>query len=164
MSTSRRFYGGLGHKGDMKANGRSQAGFTLIELMLSTFIGLVVTWAIAYLYINSNAIVARGDKKLGVQRDCYLASYAVVRKVRAGDSAEVPQATRLMVYKGGNLIAHFSTYGGVLYELVDGVDIARDVSSIGFTKSGSIVTMRITISRDDIYSTTTTSAKLRNAP
>lgn len=148
----------------MKGNDRllGQTGFTLIELMLSTFIGMTIVWAIAYLYINSNAIVAKGNRKLGVQRDCYLASYAVTRKVRAGDSASIPESTSLMIYKGGNLTAHFSTYGGTLWELVEGIDVVRNVTNIYFTMSGSLVTMEITISREDSSSSTTVSAKLRN--
>jgi Tfp pilus assembly protein PilW len=72
-----------------RAIGPREAGFTLVELMLASFLTLIVLFAAGSMYMGATRNFRTGTLKLRAQQEATLLSTVISRGVRVGSSVAV---------------------------------------------------------------------------
>jgi type II secretory pathway pseudopilin PulG len=91
---------------------RSEAGFTLIELMMGAMISVIVIVLAGGLYLSSVRSVQADSRKVTAQQEASLMSQAIARQVRAGHDIRVYRVpNRATEVDSGDGVAVIDTTG-----------------------------------------------------
>jgi hypothetical protein len=115
----------------------SEAGLTLMELMVAAIVAAIVLLALVTMYITSMQAWDRSGARLALQRNAALALNQVVFDVRHGSRVEIGAgSTELTVYRttagGDSLSAYYQLVGDELRNQ-HGTVLVDKITSLQFT-------------------------------
>jgi Tfp pilus assembly protein PilW len=157
------------------------AGFTVLELLVSSFIALAVMYGASIMYLHYFRAMSRGKDKLNLQDDATYATEALVRMIRPADNVTVSNVNnpRLTTFRKGaqtgQIRVNSSTVNGKTYSFLEDwtsggavriVPTPLDGSAgLSFTQTGTLVQFNLTLADTSGNKVrTTASAALRNSP
>ncbi|MFO7653333.1 MAG: prepilin-type N-terminal cleavage/methylation domain-containing protein [Candidatus Krumholzibacteriia bacterium] len=152
---------------------KKRAGYTIIELMIASFLALVVVLAMGQLILTNQSSWERGRDKVQLQANATEALEWMARQIRPAFRLEVPDDDQFLAYDmTGATIAHFrlETVGGEnrLRDVLNGADlVARNCTRFHVRPDDDTTSVTLTLeleNRDEIRVGSVTRAAIRNRP
>ena len=97
---------------------KRQKGFTLVELIITTFTGAIVIVATGMILFFGQRTWNTTWDRTNLQRDASYAMLRITRDIKAGASAQVEDSGKgLKIFNGADWVRFFTTSGGSLFAL-----------------------------------------------
>ena len=146
---------------------KNKSGVTLIELLVVLSILVIALSAASGLLSNSAVAYKNSDAQWQIQQDARFAVQKISNDVRSAYKIDTPidnGSSNLLSLNNGNIEIEYGNgvNKNTLYRKVNGASniITNNVSSITFTRSGSIITITLTTKKPEDENEFTISTKL----
>ena len=133
---------------------KRQKGFTLIELIITTFTGSIVIVAAGMILFFGQKTWNSNWDRTNLQRDASFAMLRMTRDIKAGASAQVESnGDGLKIFNGGDWVRFFTVSGAKMLTLkretggtsyqsaLSGTVVEDNVEALKFNVTGSTVTI-----------------------
>jgi Tfp pilus assembly protein PilV len=147
-----------------------QKGFTLIELIITTFAGTIVIVAVGMILSFGQRTWNTTWDRTNLQRDASYAMLRMTRDIKAGASAQVENyGTGLKIFNGAVCVRFFTASGGSMLALKretsgGGLEnvIEDNMEAVRFNVTGNTVTLDLKLKKYNLEAHFISTVMMRN--
>ncbi len=149
---------------------KRQKGFTLIELIIAIFAGIIVLVAAGMILFFGQRTWNSTWDRVELQRDASYAMLRMTRDIKAGVSAQVESnGEGLKIFNGGDWVRFFTVSGGSMLALKRETGggssetvIEDSVEAVKFNVTGSTITIDLKLKKYNLETHFASTVMMRN--
>ena len=149
---------------------KRQKGFTLIELIITTFTGAIVIVAAGMILFFGQKTWNSTWDRVNLQRDASYAMLRMTRYIKAGASAQVEDSGKgLRIYNGGDWVRFFTESGAAMLALKSETGggssetiIDDNMEAVQFNVTGNTVTIDLKLKEYNLETHFASTVMMRN--